>query len=208
MFNLGAGEIAVILIVALLLLGPDKLPELARGIGKFVREFRRQTDDVRGLVEREFYKMDQEVVAEEQAQAKRIEPPAPAEPVPPPTVGPDGELTHRPTRPSSRRPRAGRRSPGLRRPLGIEPAAPAPAEPAAAPASEPVASARPEGDPRRMAEQEPLQARMSLAEHLGELRSRLLRVVIAVLVLGAAGLVSPDPSSIPDEAGARRAPAR
>ena len=78
MFNLGAGEIAVILIVALLLLGPDKLPELARGIGKFVREFRRQTDDVRGMVEREFYKMDQEVFAEEQAQAKRIEPPAPA----------------------------------------------------------------------------------------------------------------------------------
>ena len=33
-----------------------------------------------------------------------------------------------------------------------------------------------------MAEEEPLQSRMSLAEHLGELRSRLLRVVIAVLV--------------------------
>jgi sec-independent protein translocase protein TatB len=73
MFNLGAGEIAVILVVALLLLGPDKLPELARGIGKFMREFRRQTDDVRGLVEREFYKMDQEVFAEESV--KRIEPP-------------------------------------------------------------------------------------------------------------------------------------
>jgi sec-independent protein translocase protein TatC len=39
-----------------------------------------------------------------------------------------------------------------------------------------------------MAEQE-LQSRMSLAEHLGELRTRLLRVVIAVLVLGAVGLV-------------------
>ena len=73
MFNLGAGEIAVIMIVALLLLGPDKLPELARGIGKFVREFRRQTDDVRGMVEREFYKMDQEVFTEEPV--KRIEPP-------------------------------------------------------------------------------------------------------------------------------------
>jgi sec-independent protein translocase protein TatB len=73
MFNLGAGEIAVILVVALLLLGPAKLPELARGIGKFMREFRRQTDDVRGLVEREFYKMDQEVFAEESV--KRIEPP-------------------------------------------------------------------------------------------------------------------------------------
>ena len=43
-----------------------------------MREFRRQTDDVRGMVEREFYKMDQEVFAEEQAQAKRIEPPAPS----------------------------------------------------------------------------------------------------------------------------------
>jgi len=40
-----------------------------------------------------------------------------------------------------------------------------------------------------MAEEEPLQARMSLAEHLGELRSRLLRVVIAVAVFGAVGLV-------------------
>jgi sec-independent protein translocase protein TatB len=73
MFNLGAGEIAVILIVALLLLGPERLPELARGIGKFMREFRRQTDDVRGLVEREFYKMDQEVFAEKEPE--RIEPP-------------------------------------------------------------------------------------------------------------------------------------
>jgi len=37
--------------------------------------------------------------------------------------------------------------------------------------------------------EEPLQARMSLSEHLGELRTRLLRCVIAVLVLGAVGLV-------------------
>ncbi|HET9158538.1 MAG TPA: twin-arginine translocase TatA/TatE family subunit, partial [Myxococcaceae bacterium] len=92
MFNLGAGEIAVIMIVALLLLGPDKLPELARGIGKFVREFRRQTDDVRGMVEREFYKMDQEVFAEDQAQAKRIEPPAPAEGAPATASAEGGEL--------------------------------------------------------------------------------------------------------------------
>ena len=78
MFNLGAGEIALILVAALLLLGPERLPELARGIGKFMREFRRQTDDVRGLVEREFYKMDQEVFAE--TKPERIEPPRVAEP--------------------------------------------------------------------------------------------------------------------------------
>lgn len=145
MFNLGAGEIAVIMIVALLLLGPDKLPELARGIGKFVREFRRQTDDVRGLVEREFYKMDQEVFAEEQA--KRIEPPAPAQPVPPATVGPEGELAP-PTYPSVFPPPEGvvAARPSSAEPFASEPPAALPAEPAA-PASEPVVSARPEGEP-------------------------------------------------------------
>jgi sec-independent protein translocase protein TatB len=60
-FNIGPGELAVILIAALIVLGPKRLPELARTIGKFMREFRRQTDDVRNLVEREFYKMDKEL---------------------------------------------------------------------------------------------------------------------------------------------------
>jgi sec-independent protein translocase protein TatB len=59
MFNIGAGELAVILVVALLVLGPKRLPELARGLGKLLREFRRQTDEVRSVVEREFYRMDQ-----------------------------------------------------------------------------------------------------------------------------------------------------
>jgi sec-independent protein translocase protein TatB len=63
MLNIGTGELIVIAVVALLVLGPQRLPELARGIGKFMREFRRQTDEVRGVVEREFYKMDQEVNA-------------------------------------------------------------------------------------------------------------------------------------------------
>lgn len=61
MFNIGSGEIALIAVVALLILGPTRLPELARGIGKFMREFRRQTDEVRGVVEREFYRMDTEL---------------------------------------------------------------------------------------------------------------------------------------------------
>jgi sec-independent protein translocase protein TatB len=149
MFNLGAGEIAVILIVALLLLGPDKLPELARGIGKFVREFRRQTDDVRGMVEREFYKMDQEVFAEDQA--KRIEAPAtPAEPVPATPVSPEGELSP-PAYPSVFPPPEGvvAAKPGSAAPLGIEPVPePAPTETeATASASEPATPARPQGEP-------------------------------------------------------------
>jgi sec-independent protein translocase protein TatB len=151
MFNLGAGEIAVIMIVALLLLGPDKLPELARGIGKFVREFRRQTDDVRGMVEREFYKMDQEVFAEEQPQPKRIEPPAEAAPTDA-AASPEGELAP-PTYPSVFPPPEGvvAAKPSSAAPLGLEPPAPTPApastEPATASAAEPGAPARPEGEP-------------------------------------------------------------
>jgi len=61
MFNISGVELAVIAIAALLLLGPQRLPEVARGLGKFLREFRRQTDDVRTMVEREFYSMDQEI---------------------------------------------------------------------------------------------------------------------------------------------------
>ena len=153
MFNLGAGEIAVIMIVALLLLGPDKLPELARGIGKFVREFRRQTDDVRGMVEREFYKMDQEVFAEDQAQTKRIEAPAtPAEPEAAPSATPEGELSP-PTYPSVFPPPEGvvAAKPDSSAPLGMEPPAPEPAATetgaTTTSASEPGAPERPRGEP-------------------------------------------------------------
>ncbi|HZI04127.1 MAG TPA: twin-arginine translocase TatA/TatE family subunit [Archangium sp.] len=75
MFNIGAGELVFILIAALLILGPQRLPEFARTIGKFVREFRRQTDEVRTVVEREFYKMDQEMMDEPRPQ---VHPPTPA----------------------------------------------------------------------------------------------------------------------------------
>jgi sec-independent protein translocase protein TatB len=66
MFNIGAGEMVVILVAALLILGPQRLPEMARAIGKFMREFRRQTDEVRNVVEREFYAMDQDLEREPQ----------------------------------------------------------------------------------------------------------------------------------------------
>lgn len=69
MFNIGTGEIALIAVAALIILGPSRLPELARGIGKFMREFRRQTDEVRNVVEREFYKLDQEVSIHESVEA-------------------------------------------------------------------------------------------------------------------------------------------
>lgn len=83
MFNIGSGELVLIAVVALLVLGPKRLPELARGLGKFLREFRRQTDEVRGVVEREFYKMDQEMDGPPPALAPSYQPVPDAVPVEP-----------------------------------------------------------------------------------------------------------------------------
>jgi TatA/E family protein of Tat protein translocase len=47
MFGLGMQELLLILAVALLVLGPKKLPEIARALGKATREFRRATDDLK-----------------------------------------------------------------------------------------------------------------------------------------------------------------
>src|SRR5687768_14833203 len=41
--NLGPGEILVILVVALVVLGPEKLPAAARNVGRFLGEFRRMS---------------------------------------------------------------------------------------------------------------------------------------------------------------------
>lgn len=40
MFNIGMGELILIAIVALIVLGPDKLPDTARAFGKALREFK------------------------------------------------------------------------------------------------------------------------------------------------------------------------
>ncbi len=45
MFGLGFGEIILVLIVALLVLGPEKLPGIARGLGRGMREFRRAANE-------------------------------------------------------------------------------------------------------------------------------------------------------------------
>ena len=46
MFNIGPLELIVILVVALLVVGPQKLPELGRSIGRGVREFRRAQEEI------------------------------------------------------------------------------------------------------------------------------------------------------------------
>lgn len=58
MFGLSFGELLIIGVVALLVLGPQGLPSLARTVGKALRQFRNATGDLRQAMESEFYRMD------------------------------------------------------------------------------------------------------------------------------------------------------
>jgi TatA/E family protein of Tat protein translocase len=55
MFGLGIGEIVIILVLALILFGPKKLPEVAKQLGKGMRDFQKATEDLKGQFEKEFY---------------------------------------------------------------------------------------------------------------------------------------------------------
>ncbi len=51
MFGLGIQEVIIILVVALLIIGPKKLPDLARSLGKALREFKGAADDFKQNLE-------------------------------------------------------------------------------------------------------------------------------------------------------------
>jgi len=46
LFNLGGGEIIVILLVFLILFGAKKIPDLAKGLGQGIKEFKKATREV------------------------------------------------------------------------------------------------------------------------------------------------------------------
>jgi len=50
MFNLRMGEITLILVLALLILGPSKLPEMATTLGRLIRQIRKATADVKNEI--------------------------------------------------------------------------------------------------------------------------------------------------------------
>src|SRR3954471_19551009 len=70
--GLSMTEVIIILGLALLLLGPDQLPTLAKSLGKGLKELRKATDDIKSQFESEIARIDIN------------EPPKMISPVPPP----------------------------------------------------------------------------------------------------------------------------
>ncbi len=73
--TLGGPELFLIFVVALIVFGPRKLPEIGKSLGKMMAEFRRASNEFRSTIENE-------VEAEKIREAMRIEPPK-VEPVAP-----------------------------------------------------------------------------------------------------------------------------
>ncbi|HEX9573403.1 MAG TPA: twin-arginine translocase TatA/TatE family subunit [Myxococcales bacterium] len=59
MFGLSMTEVVIILGLALLLLGPDQLPSIAKTLGKGMREIRKATDDLKSTFEQEMVRIDE-----------------------------------------------------------------------------------------------------------------------------------------------------
>lgn len=55
MFGIGGSEFIIIAVVALLLFGPDKLPQFGRTVGRFLRDFKRYQDVMESTIKAEMY---------------------------------------------------------------------------------------------------------------------------------------------------------
>jgi TatA/E family protein of Tat protein translocase len=56
--SIGLPELIVIFIIALLVFGPKKLPEVGKSLGKAIREFKKASDELRSKVEEEINAAD------------------------------------------------------------------------------------------------------------------------------------------------------
>jgi len=79
--TLGGPELFLIFVVALIVFGPRKLPEIGKSLGKMMGEFRRASNEFRSTIENE-------VEAEKIREAMRIEPPKVEAVTPPPAETP------------------------------------------------------------------------------------------------------------------------
>lgn len=87
MFGIGSTELMVILVVAIIVIGPTKLPKIARGVGKAFGEFKRASNDLKRTIDHEVDRIERaektqkakaELLAEDAPAPKPAPEPAPA----------------------------------------------------------------------------------------------------------------------------------
>jgi sec-independent protein translocase protein TatA len=99
-FGIGPGELIIVLIIALLVIGPGKLPDVGAALGKSIREFRKASSDVE-----EATRIDTAPIPPAPAaQPAPVAQPAPtpvsaAPPVNTPATPPEPNVLHTPTAP-------------------------------------------------------------------------------------------------------------
>ncbi len=71
MFGIGIPELIIILIVAFVVVGPERLPKLARSLGKGLYELRRATEGVRETIKKEGEYFEESLTDQEEKRGEK-----------------------------------------------------------------------------------------------------------------------------------------
>lgn len=83
MFGIGFPELVLIAVIALVVIGPKRLPDLARALGRGFAEFRRATDELKQTFEEETRAARSKELREKLLAEGKIRPPGAIDPYPP-----------------------------------------------------------------------------------------------------------------------------
>ena len=96
--SIGMPELIIIFVIALIIFGPRKLPELGRSLGKSLAEFKRASNELKSTLEEEIRLDEQRATLEASkaasAAAAAATPPAPVVPAAPAEIVPPAPPSH------------------------------------------------------------------------------------------------------------------
>jgi Tat protein translocase TatB subunit len=91
MFGIGFPELLLIAVIALVVIGPKRLPDLARALGRGFAEFRRATEELKQSFEEETRAARAQELRQKLLDEGKIRPPGAADPYPPEADAPEGD---------------------------------------------------------------------------------------------------------------------